>query len=345
MVGIEDVAKLAGVSTATVSRALSGKDHVSARAKESVLNAAHELGYVASSSAYTLATGRNRNIGVVLPVIDRWFFSTMLETVENLLIERGYDLTLYNLSGGPALRAKVFSDFLLRKRVDGVLSIAVGLSDSERTKLNQTKKPYIGVGGHIDGVRTITIDDFGAGKLGTEHLLNLGHTAIGHIGGNSAAEMDFHQPDKRHQGYEAALREAGITPKPHWFSPCDFTTPGAYHAAKQMLGNPHDAPTAIFCASDEMAFGAIMAAKDLGLQVPADVSIVGLDNHEMADFFGLTTIDQDVRGQGKTAAEALLQILETLEPDQEINIEHEQIWPTSLIIRSSTARRNPNIKA
>ena len=100
MAGIEDVAKLAGVSTATVSRALSGKDHVSDRARQKVEAAAAELGYVASHSAYTLATGRNRNIGVVMPYVDRWFFSVILESIESTLIEHGYDLTLYNLSGG-----------------------------------------------------------------------------------------------------------------------------------------------------------------------------------------------------------------------------------------------------
>ena len=100
MAGIEDVAKLAGVSTATVSRALSGKNHVSAKAQAKVLAAANELGYTASHSAYTLATGRNRNVGVVMPYLDRWFFSAILEETDSKLIDNGYDLTLYNLSGG-----------------------------------------------------------------------------------------------------------------------------------------------------------------------------------------------------------------------------------------------------
>ena len=104
MVGIIEVAQRAGVSTATVSRALNGKSHVSARARERVLKAAQELGYVASSSAYTLATGRSRNIGVVLPFIDRWFFSTVLEGIVSALVMRGYDITLYSLSGGAGHR-------------------------------------------------------------------------------------------------------------------------------------------------------------------------------------------------------------------------------------------------
>jgi DNA-binding LacI/PurR family transcriptional regulator len=116
MVGIEEVAALAGVSTATVSRALRGKDHVSAKAQAKVEDAARELGYVASSSAATLATGRTQNIGVVLPYIDRWFFSVILEAIETELIDHGYDLTLYNLSGGEKQRKKIFDELLLLPR-------------------------------------------------------------------------------------------------------------------------------------------------------------------------------------------------------------------------------------
>ena len=344
MVGIEEVAELAGVSTATVSRALNGKDHVSPRSKERVLKAASELGYVASSSAYTLATGRNRNIGVVVPHISRWFFSTMLEAIVNVFIERGYDLTLYNLSGGGHRDHRVFNDLLLRKRVDGVLTIAVSLTDQELEKLNQTKKPFIGIGGAIHGARYVLIDDIAAGKLATEHLISLGHTRIGHIGGNPAAEMEFAQPHKRHMGYMEALREAGIEVRDSLFLASDLTTSAAYHAAKQMLGNPREAPTAIFCASDEMGFGAIMAAKDLGLRVPEDVSIVGIDNHDMSEFYGLTTVNQEVRAQGISAALKLLNLLENQVDGAPVNVEEETVWPTSLMIRSSTAKRMPDAR-
>jgi DNA-binding LacI/PurR family transcriptional regulator len=141
MIGIFEVAQRAGVSTATVSRALNGKSHVSARARERVLKAAQELGYVASSSAYTLATGKSRNIGVVLPFIDRWFFSAVLEGIINALVSRGYDVTLYSLSGGASHRERVFEDLVLRKRVDGVLTVALKLSDRElERKTNRFEK-------------------------------------------------------------------------------------------------------------------------------------------------------------------------------------------------------------
>lgn len=339
MVGIEDVAALAGVSTATVSRALSGKDHVSEKAREKVAAAAEELGYVASSSAYTLATGKNRNIGVVMPQIDRWFFSVVLEELETVFIEHGYDLTLYNLSGGAAQRAKVFRDFLLRKRVDAVLTIAVRLSDEELAKLTQTRKPYLGIGGMLPGASTLAIDDFEAGRTATQHLIKLGHTSIGIVGGDHSSDREFDQAWHRHEGYLAALREAKLEFKPHWFEFADYTIPAAYRAAKQILGHPSDAPTALFCASDEMGFGAILAAKDLGLRVPEDVSILGVDNHDLSEFFGLTTIDQGVRAQARHAAMELLSKLDGHVEGTPESSDRFEVWPTRLLIRNSTAKR------
>jgi len=338
MVGIEDVARLAGVSTATVSRALSGKEHVSAKARDRVKSAAEELGYVASSSAYTLATGRHRNIGVVLPYVDRWFFSVALEAIEKVLIERGYDLTLYNLGESENSRSKIFNDFLLRKRVDGVLCVAVKPLESELMALNRTGKPVVGIGGPIHGIRTLSINDFNAAYLATDHLIGMGHTRVANIGGLPPTEMHFHQPTLRHNGYEKALQDNALPVRPTWFVPADYTIKGAYHAAKQMLGDPRNAPTAIVCASDEMGFGAIMAAKDLGMRVPEDVSIIGIDNHDMSEFFGLTTVNQDVRGQGRNAAERLLAVLESDDPSVETNLEENHDWPVELLIRHSTAR-------
>lgn len=340
MVGIEDVAKAAGVSTATVSRALSDKAHVSEKAKAKVKAAAAELGYVASSSAYTLATGRTRNIGVVLPYVDRWFFSVVLEAIENVLIDHGYDLTLYNLSGGQHQRDKIFREFLRRKRVDGVLTVAVKLTDSELTNLTQTRKPIVGIGGPITGARTLTIDDRAAGRLATEHVIGLGHTRIALIGGDEPTEMDFKQPSLRRDGYVDALDAHKLEARSSWFVPADFTMQGAYHAAKQILGDPRNAPTAIVCSSDEMGMGAIMAAKDLGLRVPQDVSIVGMDNHDSSEFFGLTTINQDARGQGRFAAEKLLELLDGKHEGEPVNLEQNQEWPVELLVRSSTARVN-----
>jgi LacI family transcriptional regulator, repressor for deo operon, udp, cdd, tsx, nupC, and nupG len=339
VVGIIEVAQRAGVSTATVSRALNGKSHVSARAREKVLKAAQELGYVASSSAYTLATGRSKNIGVVLPFIDRWFFSAVLDGAVNALINRGYDVTLYNLSGGQSHRKRIFEDLVLRKRVDGVLTVAVKLTDQELTRLTDLQKPIVGIGGPIPGARSLSIDDEGAGRLATQHLISLGHIEIGMISGNPASEMDFHQPYLRRTVYHEALLDANLDFKQEWVAEADFTVGGGYHAAKQMLGDPRSAPTAIFCASDEMGFGAIQAARDLGYRVPQDISVVGMDGHPLGEFYGLSTIDQNPNNQGAKGANMLVDILESGDERQLVNTEQLTSWPIDLLVRSSTARK------
>ncbi|MEO6201308.1 MAG: LacI family DNA-binding transcriptional regulator [Cryobacterium sp.] len=335
MVGIDEVARHAGVSTATVSRALSGNAHVSPATRLKVERAAGELGYVVSSTASSLASGRMKNIGVVVPFLSRWFFSSVVEGAQQELLRNGYDLTLYNLSGRGEERRSVFEHFLLRQRVDAVIAISLELTESEVDRLHALGKPLVGVGGPIAGVRTLTIDDVAVARLATEHLLALGHTRIAHIGGSKDFDLDFHLPTNRRVGYEAALTTAGINPDTDLFQPADFTMQGGYQAAKQLLGRAHNRPTAIFAASDEMAIGCILAARDLGMVVPRDVSVVGIDDHDLADFFGLSTIAQFPQGQGKAAVDILL---DQLHPGQHDQSGLNTPMPFELIVRSSTAR-------
>jgi len=335
MTGINEVAQLAGVSTATVSRALSGNGHVSEATRQRVHAAALELEYVVSSNASSLATGRMKNVGVVIPFLNRWYYGAVLEGAESALLSHGYDLTLYNLGGGGEERKSVFEHFLLRKRVDAVIAIALELTESEVGRLHDIGKPIVGVGGTIEGVRTLSIDDPAVARLATDHLLSLGHTSIAHIGGNKDSEMDFHVPTRRRSGYEASLLEVGITPDPEMFQAADFTLQGGYAAAKQLLGNPRKRPTAVFAASDEMALGTILAARDLGLSVPGDISVIGVDDHELSDFFGLSTIAQFPALQGRMAVDILMDQLNPghREPD-DVNTP----VPFELIVRSSTSR-------
>ncbi|MET0956122.1 MAG: LacI family DNA-binding transcriptional regulator [Cryobacterium sp.] len=335
MVGIDEVARRAGVSTATVSRALSGNGHVSPATKLKVKAAALELGYVVSSNASSLASGRMKNIGVVVPFLNRWFFSSVVEGAQKALLHNGYDLTLYNLTGGGDERRSVFEHFLLRQRVDAVIAISLELTVNEVARLHALGKPLVGVGGPIMGVRTLTIDDGAVARLATEHLLALGHTRIAHIGGNKDYDLDFHLPTNRRGGYESALEDAGIPVLEELFQPADFTIKGGYQAAKQLLGRAHNRPTAIFAASDEMAIGSILAARDLGLAVPRDVSVIGIDDHDLADFFGLSTIAQFPQGQGAQAVEILM---DQLHPGQHDQAALNTPMPFELIVRSSTAR-------
>lgn len=338
MVSIDEVARRAGVSTATVSRALSGNGHVSPTTKLRVEEAAEELGYVVSSTASSLASGRMKNIGVVVPFLGRWFFSSVVEGAAQSLLRNGYDLTLYNLTGGAEDRRRVFTHFLLRQRVDAVIAISLELTESEVGSLHALGKPLVGVGGPIDGVRTLTIDDVAVGRLATDHLLALGHTRIAHIGGNKDVDLDFRLPTNRRLGYATALAAAGIDPAGDLFQAADFTIRGGYQAAKQLLGSPHGRPTAIFASSDEMAIGSILAARDLGLVVPRDVSVIGIDDHELSDFFGLSTIAQFPQGQGEKAVEILM---DQLHPGVRDQAGLNTPLPFELIVRSSTARPHP----
>lgn len=335
MVGIDEVARRAGVSTATVSRALSGRGHVAAVTRERVEAAASELGYVVSASASSLATGRTRNIGVVVPFLNRWFYTSVIEGAQRRLMQYGYDLTLYNLSGVSNERETVFEHFLLRQRVDAVIAVSLELSPDEVHSLHALGKPLVGVGGPIPGVPTLSIDDLAVSRLATEHLLSLGHTVIAHIGGDVDAEMSFHMPTNRRLGWEAALRDAGIDPRPDLYFPAVFTMESGYVVAKRMLGDPRLRPTAVVVASDEMAIGVILAARDMGLEVPRDISVVGIDDHELAPFFGLTTVAQFPEGQGEGAVELLMRELDQTRGDDEpTNVP----LPFDLVVRSSTAR-------
>jgi LacI family repressor for deo operon, udp, cdd, tsx, nupC, and nupG len=335
LTGINEVAELAGVSTATVSRALSGNGHVSAAARDRVHAAAAELGYVVSSNASSLATGRTKNVGVVIPFLNRWFYASVIEGAEQALLANGYDLTLYNLSGGGDERRSVFEHFLLRKRVDAVIAISLELTADEVGRLLELGKPIVGIGGPLPGVRTLSVDDVAVARLATEHLLSLGHRAIAHIGGNKALELDFHLPTNRRIGYESALESFGIPVDPELFQAADFTIQGGYNAAKQLLGNPRRRPTAVFAASDEMAIGTLLAAKDMGLRVPEDISIAGVDDHELSEFFGITTVAQYPDEQGRKAVAILM---DQLHPGRRELGSLNTPLEFDLIVRSSTAR-------
>lgn len=335
MTGIEDVAALAGVSKATVSRALSGRGYVSPATRDRVSEAAASLGYVVSSSASSLVTGRSNNVGVIIPIINQWFFGSILEGVERALLERGYDLMLYNVSKSGEERSRVFEYFLVRKRVDAIIAVTLEITPEEARSLLALGKPIAGIGGALEGIPTISIDDVAAARLATEHLLMLGHRDILHVGGDLAEQMDFHVHSKRLSGYLEAMEAAGIPSAETSFVATAFDIPGGYHVGKQVLGDPRRRPTAIFAAADEIAIGIILAARELGISVPDDLSVIGIDDHPLAELFGLTSIRQRPGEQGAQAVEFVIRQLE--EPGWAPPPRHTDV-PASLVTRSSTAR-------
>lgn len=334
---IADVARLASVAKATASRALSGRGYVSEETRARVVAAARTIGYVVSPNAASLVTGRTKNIGVIIPYISRWFFAEVLESVEQALLAQGYDMTLYNLPTSSPERVRVFEYFLARKRFDGVISVGVELSDDEVDHLHQMRRPLVGIGGRIRGVHTIAIDDVATARLATEHLLSLGHTDIVHIGGSQDEQMDFDVHSKRLAGFTEAMLAAGH-PVDDCFYACDLTMPGGYEMGRSVLGDPRRRPTAIFAASDELAFGLIVAARELGILVPSELSVIGIDGHPFADMFRLTTLEQHPRNQGRLAVRSLLADLEFAAPGHR---EEATVLPTNLVMRSSTSAPRP----
>lgn len=334
MASIDDVAAKAGVSTATVSRALSGRVTVSPDTKQRVLDAAEELGYVVSASASGLASGRTRNIGIVVPFMSRWYYTQVIEGAQRELMKSGYDVTLYNLSASDQERDQVFNELLRRQRVDAVIAVSLELTPAQVDALHAVGKPVVGVGGPIPGVPTLSIDDAEAARQATAYLISLGHTKIGTINGGTYGESDFHLSSTRLSGYVKALDEAGCEFVDQWYSRADYSFEDGYRAAKRIL-EQHDRPTAIFSASDEMAFGAILACRDAGVDVPGEMSIIGIDGHDHSSFFGLTTLAQYPKRQGKLAASILVDHL--AEPDT-TSAGKNVTLPLDLVVRTSTAR-------
>lgn len=339
---LADVARLAGVAKATASRALSGRGYVSEETRHRVVDAARQIGYVASPNAASLVTGRTQNIGVIIPFISRWFFAEVLESMEQALLGHGYDMTLYNLPPASPERDSVFEYFLARKRFDGVISVGVALSEGEVDHLHRLGRPLVGIGGPIRGVHTIAIDDAAAARLATEHLLSLGHRDVLHIGGSQVDQMDFEVHGKRLTGFQFAMRAAG-RPTEGCFYACELTVPGGYEVGLAVLGDPRRRPTAIFAASDEIAIGLILAARELGILVPAELSVIGIDGHPYADMFRLTTLEQHPRDQGRLAVSTLLTGL--AKPAAPGEGAASTVVPTNLVIRSSTSAPRPPLGA
>ncbi|WP_088979350.1 LacI family DNA-binding transcriptional regulator [Micromonospora coxensis] len=357
MTRIDDVARLAGVSTATVSRALRGLPTVSAATRRRVLAAAEQLEYAVSPSASRLAGGRTGTVAVVVPRITRWFFGTVVEAVEDHLHQAGYDLLLYNLGGREQIRQRVLRTANLHKRVDAIMLVATPLRPADLTALARLELPGITIssGSHVPGWPCVRIDDVAAARTATRHLLDLGHRRIAHISGDPDDELAFTTHLDRRRGYREALRAAGIDPDPSLDVESQFTIDGGTRATAELLarGEP---PTAIFAACDEMAMGAISALRDAGLRVPQDVSVIGVDNHDLAGVLGLSTIAQPAAEQGRLAVRLLLDPLRTRTADPYATRVPEQrvtddpgdppgqpvILPTRLVVRESTAPPRAN---
>ncbi|MDR1430987.1 MAG: LacI family transcriptional regulator [Propionibacteriaceae bacterium] len=325
---IDDVAKAAGVSTATVSRALRGLPNVTASTKELVLRAAAELGYVPSRSASALASGHTRSVGLVVPAISRWFFATALEGAEHTLRSAGFDALLYSLPDDTSPRA-AFDPDVLRSRVDAVLVVSMFFTADEVELLRSLQLPVVFVSVAQPGFSHVGIDDQEAAIQAVSHLIQLGHKVIGQISG-AASDPNPHSPTaRRRSGWRLALERAGLEAADELDEPGNMSADGGLLATHALLDRRPDI-TALFASSDETGMGAIQALRERGLAVGKDVSVVGIDGHNLGGVVGLTTVTQPAYDQGAKAASMLLEALAQPSPEL-VSV----IFGTTLLQRSS----------
>jgi len=315
--GIVEVAALSGFSPATVSRALRGLPGVSATTRLAVEEAASQLGYFPSPSAAALTTGRTNAVGVIAPWVSRWFFSAVVEGAQEVLAQQGYDLLLYPVGAAGGRRSGGLDTRSLTKRVDGLLALNVPLADKSVGSLRELRVPVVTVGTAIEGMSGVLVDNVEVGRQATQHLLDLGHRRIAFFGDDLDEMHGFTAATDRHRGYDLTLRAAGIEPDPALVQRTGFSMDGGEAAVHRVFGRgwkARDLPTAVFAVSDEVAMGVLYAARQQGLKVPKDLSIVGVDGHDFAYLFDLTTISQPVRDQGRIAARLLLEQVNSSEP-------------------------------
>lgn len=328
---IADVAARAGVSKATASRALTGRGYVSEDTRRRVSDAADELAYVAHSSATSLATGRTQTVGVIMPPVDRWFFSELLAGIQESLFDLDYELALYGIREGTETRERLFDTILPGRRFDGIIAVGIQPSAQELERLHRSERPLVSVGPYSEGSSAVSIDDLAAARIATEHLIELGHRDIAFVGGsNDPASLSFGDA-RRIEGYREALTAAGLADRAR-IADSAPTMPGGYAAAVELLGDRRGRPSALVGVCDEAAIGAMIAARRLGIAVPTELSIVGVDDHQHAEMFALTTIRQSPREQGHEAVRLLQQRMDR--PDAPLE---RTVTASTLVVRSSTA--------
>lgn len=332
---IRDVADAAGVSPATVSRALRGMPNVNAQTRARIKAAASRLDYVASPSASRLASGRTGSIAVITPFISRWYFATVLSGVETVLQAAGMDLLLLSVAEGATPVDQPTAAQRLRRRVDGALIIAMPPSHPQIREVLELDLPTSLVGVTVEGVPGVAIDDAHAARQATQHLVNLGHQRIGLISGSSV-EAGFTAESDRERGYRQVLEDNAIPFDRGLVAHGHFTISGGERAMTNLLTQPRP-PTAIFAMSDEMAFGALRSLSLHGLVAGRDVSIVGIDGHDVSEHLDLTTVAQPVTDLGRMAAESLLAQIQAGLDEPLPGIVRV---PTQLHVRGSTGPRD-----
>jgi LacI family transcriptional regulator len=328
---IKDIARRAGVSTATVSYVINESRYVSPEFKSRVLKAIAELGYYPDDNARSLRSKKTSTIGLIVPDNSNPFFAEIAKGVEDAGFEAGYSVILCN-SNAMLERERVYLEVLLSKRVEGIIlfSTTTGLEQIESiVKRGIPMAIFYRESGNLD-VDTFSLDNFKAGYDATRHLIELGHTEIACIKPLSPTNPSARRVD----GYKKALEDYGLTWREALTPQGNNLISGGERAARELLGSGQRF-SAIFACNDAMAIGAMRALREAGFRIPQDISIVGFDDIILATYSNppLTTIASPKQEAGRFAVERLLERINGIHKGGARNFMLE----TYLVIRESTA--------
>ena len=335
---IADVAREAGVNKGTVSRALRGIPGVGPTTRQRIIATADRLDFSASHLATSLAGGRSRTVGLVLPTLRSWYFSEFAAGASQVLAPAGYQVELINLDVDSddldpesATFRRLFGELGAGRGRDALLLAGTISIERPGGGEESARVPAAASGSPLTSVPGIYIDHREGGRLIGEHLVGLGHRRIAVIDGRVPGKPDHGVWENRTQGLCAALRSAGL--EPTIILPAGDCHPAEGERAMiELLDRPGDPPTAVFCHTDELAFGGMAVLRRRGIRCPEDISVAGFDDHPMARYWGLTTVSQHAFAQGMRSAHALVDALENEEPTEQA----VEDLPVELMVRETT---------
>ncbi len=328
-VTIDDVVKKSGVSYVTVSRVISNSPNVRESNRKKVLDAIEELGYIPSAAARTLATGKTYVIAMFIADLGDDFFDSIIKEVNKQLLSKGYLLTLTVCdSDNPSIN----TTFLSQNRVDGAILLVPNREKYFIDIFKSKNIPFVVIDNQTmnEDITSVLADNIAGGYMATKHLIDLGHREIGFIGASAGSLSTM----ERQLGANKALAEASLVP--FAIENGDYDQPTGYNAVmhwKAGIG----LPSAIFAFDDHIAVGAINAIKDLGLQVPKDISVCGYDDSLLSNHYHprITSVRQPARELAESAVDKLLALID----GQEVGSFAMRFTP-KLMIKESTEERN-----
>ncbi|MCF6358082.1 MAG: LacI family transcriptional regulator [Draconibacterium sp.] len=335
-VTIHDIAKKLNFSASTISRALNNNLTISEASRKLIKKTAAEMGYRPNILAASFRTKRTNTIGVVVPLINRHFFASVISGIEEVAYKRGFTVTISQSKDNFEKEYKIVHT-LFSNRVDGlILSIGMNTADFSHLKLFTDRNiPLVFFDRVVDEIEAhkIVIDDFGGGYRATKHLIKQGAKRVAHIGG----PLNLKIYKNRQDGYLKAITESGLEIEKSLILNNSLTRVDGTLAIKKLMQNKK-LPDAIFCANDTTALSVIIYLKEKGIKVPEDIMVVGFSNEPFSEVVtpSISTIKQPGFLMGEKAANLIIHQIN----NKEIKPEFETItMPTELIIRESSRRK------